>query len=251
MVATSAISNLIREGKTHQMYSSLQAGKQHGMVTMDQSLADLVSRPAGHLRRGARALQQRPRLQPPLRPRLREPAMPTDLLTFRYTVRDSQGKTRDRRRSTRPTRRPSSASCGRWATPRSRSSARSRPRRCKKEITLPGFGKKVKLEGPGGLLAPVRDDDQLGAVADPRPEHPRRADGEQGARPRSSARSAAHVEQGRPLSAAMRRARGVPQAVHRDGARRRDRGPARPGAAARRRHAGDGHGAARARSSRR
>jgi twitching motility protein PilT len=42
MVATPAIRNLIREGKTHQMYSSLQAGKQYGMVTMDQSLADLV-----------------------------------------------------------------------------------------------------------------------------------------------------------------------------------------------------------------
>ncbi|HEX2142228.1 MAG TPA: type IV pilus twitching motility protein PilT [Candidatus Limnocylindria bacterium] len=42
MVATSAIKNLIREGKTHQMYSMIQAGKQHGMVTMDQSLADLV-----------------------------------------------------------------------------------------------------------------------------------------------------------------------------------------------------------------
>jgi len=42
MVATPAIKNLIREGKTHQMYSSLQAGKQYGMVTMDQSLAHLV-----------------------------------------------------------------------------------------------------------------------------------------------------------------------------------------------------------------
>jgi twitching motility protein PilT len=42
MVCTPAIRNLIREGKTHQMYSSIQAGKQHGMVTMDQSLADLV-----------------------------------------------------------------------------------------------------------------------------------------------------------------------------------------------------------------
>ena len=42
MVATSAIRNLIREGKTHQMYSAIQAGKQHCMVTMDQSLADLV-----------------------------------------------------------------------------------------------------------------------------------------------------------------------------------------------------------------
>jgi twitching motility protein PilT len=42
MLATSAIKNLIREGKTHQMYSMIQAGKGHGMVTMDQSLADLV-----------------------------------------------------------------------------------------------------------------------------------------------------------------------------------------------------------------
>jgi twitching motility protein PilT len=41
MIATPAIRNLIREGKTHQMYSSLQAGKSHGMITMDQSLANL------------------------------------------------------------------------------------------------------------------------------------------------------------------------------------------------------------------
>ncbi|WP_370325045.1 PilT/PilU family type 4a pilus ATPase [Euzebya sp.] len=44
MVATPAIKNLIREGKTHQMYSSIQAGKQHGMIAMDQSLAELVNR---------------------------------------------------------------------------------------------------------------------------------------------------------------------------------------------------------------
>jgi twitching motility protein PilT len=44
MVCTPAIRNLIREGKTHQMYSSIQAGKQHGMVTMDQSLAELVQK---------------------------------------------------------------------------------------------------------------------------------------------------------------------------------------------------------------
>ena len=42
MIATAAIRNLIREGKTHQMYSSIQAGKRFGMVTMDQSLAELV-----------------------------------------------------------------------------------------------------------------------------------------------------------------------------------------------------------------
>ena len=42
MLATPAIRNLIREGKTHQIYSSMQAGASHGMHTMDQHLADLV-----------------------------------------------------------------------------------------------------------------------------------------------------------------------------------------------------------------
>src|ERR671919_262005 len=44
MIANSAIRNLIREGKVHQMYSTMQAGKNDGMVTMDQSLATLVQR---------------------------------------------------------------------------------------------------------------------------------------------------------------------------------------------------------------
>ncbi len=42
MMATSGIRNLIREGKTHQIYSSIQAGAKDGMVSMDQSLATLV-----------------------------------------------------------------------------------------------------------------------------------------------------------------------------------------------------------------
>lgn len=42
LVATPAIRNLIREGKTHQIYSAMQAGAQQGMHTMDQHLADLV-----------------------------------------------------------------------------------------------------------------------------------------------------------------------------------------------------------------
>jgi twitching motility protein PilT len=44
MTATSGIKNLIREGKTHQIYSAMQAGASHGMVTMDQSLATLVKK---------------------------------------------------------------------------------------------------------------------------------------------------------------------------------------------------------------
>ncbi|MHB1614899.1 MAG: type IV pilus twitching motility protein PilT [Actinomycetes bacterium] len=42
LVATPAIRNLVREGKTHQIYSAMQAGAQFGMHTMDQHLAALV-----------------------------------------------------------------------------------------------------------------------------------------------------------------------------------------------------------------
>lgn len=42
LVTTAAISNLIREGKTYQIVSMMQAGRAQGMHTMDQHLADLV-----------------------------------------------------------------------------------------------------------------------------------------------------------------------------------------------------------------
>ncbi|MFL6100762.1 MAG: type IV pilus twitching motility protein PilT [Actinomycetales bacterium] len=42
LVATPGVRNLIREGKTHQIYSAMQAGAQHGMHTLDQHLAELV-----------------------------------------------------------------------------------------------------------------------------------------------------------------------------------------------------------------
>lgn len=41
MLGTPAIKNLIREGKTHQMYSVIETSAQLGMQTMDRSLADL------------------------------------------------------------------------------------------------------------------------------------------------------------------------------------------------------------------
>jgi len=41
MMATPGIRNMIREAKTHQIYSAMQTGQQHGMQTMDQSLATL------------------------------------------------------------------------------------------------------------------------------------------------------------------------------------------------------------------
>jgi len=42
LIATPAIRNLIREGKSHMIYSSLQAGGKFGMQSMDQALGDLV-----------------------------------------------------------------------------------------------------------------------------------------------------------------------------------------------------------------
>ncbi|WP_333859066.1 type IV pilus twitching motility protein PilT [Clostridium sp.] len=41
MIATEAIKNMIREGKTHQIESSMQTGIKYGMRTMDMSLAEL------------------------------------------------------------------------------------------------------------------------------------------------------------------------------------------------------------------
>jgi twitching motility protein PilT len=43
LVTTPAIANLIREGKTYQIRSAMQAGRAAGMHTMDQHLADLVN----------------------------------------------------------------------------------------------------------------------------------------------------------------------------------------------------------------
>ena len=42
MICTSAIRNLIRQSKTHQIYSLMQVGGSYGMQTMDQGLARLV-----------------------------------------------------------------------------------------------------------------------------------------------------------------------------------------------------------------
>jgi twitching motility protein PilT len=42
LIPTPAVRNLIREGKTHQIYSVIQTSAQSGMQTMDASLATLV-----------------------------------------------------------------------------------------------------------------------------------------------------------------------------------------------------------------
>jgi twitching motility protein PilT len=42
MFATGAVRNLIREGKTHQIPSFMQAGARDGMLSFDQHLAERV-----------------------------------------------------------------------------------------------------------------------------------------------------------------------------------------------------------------
>ena len=44
LIVTSAISNLIREGKTFQIPSMMQVGKAVGMVTLNDALMDLVTK---------------------------------------------------------------------------------------------------------------------------------------------------------------------------------------------------------------
>ncbi|MAT84491.1 MAG: twitching motility protein PilT [Gammaproteobacteria bacterium] len=44
MIGTPAIRNLIREDKVAQMYSAIQTGASHGMMTLDQCLLDLVNK---------------------------------------------------------------------------------------------------------------------------------------------------------------------------------------------------------------
>jgi twitching motility protein PilT len=44
MVGTSAIRNLIRENKIPQMYSAIQTGRKDGMITLEQSLQDMLGK---------------------------------------------------------------------------------------------------------------------------------------------------------------------------------------------------------------
>jgi len=44
LIGSSAVSNLIREKKTFQLFSLMQTGRNQGMITMNDSLLDLVKR---------------------------------------------------------------------------------------------------------------------------------------------------------------------------------------------------------------
>ena len=41
MIVTSAVANLIRENKSHQVYSTMETSKKEGMITLDRSLKEL------------------------------------------------------------------------------------------------------------------------------------------------------------------------------------------------------------------
>jgi twitching motility protein PilT len=44
MVTNSAVRNIIREGRTHQLDAVIQTGGEQGMQTMDRTLVDLVQK---------------------------------------------------------------------------------------------------------------------------------------------------------------------------------------------------------------
>jgi twitching motility protein PilT len=72
LAPTPAVRNLIREAKSHQIYSVLQTGASHGMQTMDASLAELVR--AGKITR--KLAESRAHSPEELRRLLGEPARP-------------------------------------------------------------------------------------------------------------------------------------------------------------------------------
>jgi len=40
LICTPAIRSIVREGKTHQIYSNIQSGAKYGMITLDANLKD-------------------------------------------------------------------------------------------------------------------------------------------------------------------------------------------------------------------
>ena len=119
---TPAVRNLIREGKTHQIYSVMQTGSSHGMQTMDFSLAELVRARTHHAQTSrltavtaprsssASSVPQAPRAPVPAnggaRPQSEGDSVST---TFVYKARDRSGthaKARSRARPRPPPRQP-------------------------------------------------------------------------------------------------------------------------------------------------
>ena len=72
LVPTPAIRNLIREGKTHQIYSAIQTSGATGMQTMDAHLAQLVRAGQDHQQARRGSAPRCPRSSPPARHRTHE-----------------------------------------------------------------------------------------------------------------------------------------------------------------------------------
>ncbi len=89
MIATPAIRNLIREGKTHQIPSFMQAGGSEGMLAFDQHLAERV-------REGLVTLRAAPRAVPLARRNSSDSSDGCDAMpatkTFHYNSIDATGK---------------------------------------------------------------------------------------------------------------------------------------------------------------
>ena len=212
MVATPAVRNLIREGKTHQIYSMLQAGGRYGMVTMDMSLVQLVRSGPDHAGHGARTVRQRRRPPPP------DERLITMPETFPYKVRDKAGKLVEGQLEAENAQLVVSKlrSMGYVPIEIEQQGGTSLERGPQD----PGPLRPGQAEGRRGLLAPVRDDDQLRPVDAALALHPRRADREQAARrdrqPGADRRRAGLVAVGR----AGQAPEGVQPPLRRDGARR-------------------------------
>ena len=160
MLATPAIRNLIREGKTHQIYSAMQAGAQHGMHTMDQHLADLVKNRRITYEHGLEKCHHVEDFNRLTGRRLEELSlMATATKTYQYSVRDRQGKMVNGKLDA-----PSEAALvqklrGMGFAPVSVKES-SAGRGLQLEIKIPGSGA-GQAEGPGDHGAAVRDDDQF------------------------------------------------------------------------------------------
>ena len=97
MIATSAIRNLIREGKTYQIYSALETGAQFGMQTMDKVLAEMHRSGNDHQGRGHGPRDRQRELQEVPAGRLEKYV---DLCYTALTQReDSQGQNRSGKRA--------------------------------------------------------------------------------------------------------------------------------------------------------
>ncbi len=226
LVPTPAIRNLIREGKTHQIYAAVQTSGAVGMQTMDADLARLVR--AGKITRSL--AEQRASVPEELKrllggagaggarraggQRRRRTAATLDRprpLTRRGLAdggRDHIRLPRDGRRR----RRHGGRGRGRVQGPGHRAAAPARPdrpRRQREERAVQARGPLRPLEGrrharAGGLLAPVRDPGRLRDADAAHPAHARRADPGRGD-PRGGRGVRSDVEAGSTLEQAMER----------------------------------------------